>query len=150
MPTHFNGTPRQQRALNAYIKLYRASESVSARINAHLAEHKLTVSQFGVLEALYHLGPLHQAQLAQKILKTTGNLTHVIDHLEARGLVERQRQQDRRYIAVHLTAAGEALIADIFPQHVQRVVDAFDCLTDAEQAELERLCKKLGLEREDF
>jgi MarR family transcriptional regulator, 2-MHQ and catechol-resistance regulon repressor len=145
MPTHYEGTPREKRALNAYIKLYRASESVTARINAHLAEHSLTVSQFGVLEALYHLGPLHQARLAEKILKTTGNLTHVIDHLEARGLVERQRQKDRRYIVVHLTTAGEALIADIFPQHVERVVAAFDCLTDVEQAELERLCKKLGL-----
>jgi MarR family 2-MHQ and catechol resistance regulon transcriptional repressor len=145
MPTHYHGTPDEIRALDAYIKLYRAAESVTARINADLLAYNLTISQFGVLEALFHLGAMHQAQLAQKILKTTGNLTHVIDHLEERGLVTRQRQQDRRYILVQLTDSGRALIATMFPPHVAHVVEAFACLTAEEQETLARLCKKVGL-----
>jgi MarR family 2-MHQ and catechol resistance regulon transcriptional repressor len=146
MGTHFRGTPEQVRALDTYIKLYRASESVSARINAHLADYGLTVSQFGVLEAIYHLGPQHQASLADKILKTTGNLTHVIDHLERDGYVERQRSsEDRRLIHVHLTDSGRALVETVLPPHVAGVLAAFDCLTADEQETLARLCRKVGL-----
>lgn len=145
MPTHFDGTDEQTRALNAFIKLFRASASVSARINAHLDDYDLTSSQFGVLESLYHLGTLYQSQLAEKILKTTGNVTHVIDNLEMRGLVERRRNgDDRRYIAVHLTSAGREMVERVLPLHVSRVVEAFACLTPDEQEELARLCKKVG------
>ena len=77
-------------------------------LNRPLAEAGLTESQFGVLEALLHLGPLHQRELAEKILRTNGNVTLVVDHLEKRGLVRRERgSADRRYIKVHLTDAGE-------------------------------------------
>jgi MarR family transcriptional regulator, 2-MHQ and catechol-resistance regulon repressor len=146
MATHYNGSEEEIRALDTFIKLFRASDSVSNRINAHLVTYDLTVSQFGVMESIYHLGTLHQAQIADKILKTTGNVTHVIDHLEARGLVERQRKNsDRRYIAVTLTAAGRALMERIMPSHIARVVEVFGCLTPDEQDELARLCKKVGL-----
>ena len=75
----------------------------------------MSTSQFGVLELLHHLGPMCQSELAAKILKSTGNLTMVVDHLEERGLVERRRDTgDRRFITVHLTEAGEALIGGIF------------------------------------
>ncbi|NLF76610.1 MAG: MarR family transcriptional regulator, partial [Chloroflexi bacterium] len=74
MPTHYDGTPEERRALDAYIKLQRAADTVLARTTAHLAAHGLTVSQFGALEALYHLGTLSQRDLAQKLLKSTGNI----------------------------------------------------------------------------
>jgi MarR family 2-MHQ and catechol resistance regulon transcriptional repressor len=146
MGTHYQGTPDEVRALNTYIKLSRASDAVTQRINRHLKEDGLTVSQFGVLEALYHLGPMVQTELAGKILKSTGNLTLVIDNLEQAGLVERQRDTvDRRFITVHLTPAGEALINRIFRPHVAGVVDTMRPLTAQEQEELARLCRKLGL-----
>jgi len=146
MGTHYQGTIREIRALDAYIKLSRAADSISARINAHLAGINLTISQFGVLEALYHLGPLHQHELADKILKSSGNITHVIDNLQKRELVERRRDtHDRRYITVHLTQSGHDLIADFFPTHVQRVVEEFAVLSAEEQQLLAQLSKKLGL-----
>jgi MarR family 2-MHQ and catechol resistance regulon transcriptional repressor len=58
MGIRFKGTKQQVVSLNAYIKLMRAADSATARIHRHLAPCKLTVSQFVVLEALYHLGPL--------------------------------------------------------------------------------------------
>jgi MarR family transcriptional regulator, 2-MHQ and catechol-resistance regulon repressor len=146
MGTHYQGSPDEIRALNVYIKLSRAADAVTQRINRHLKQDGLTVSQFGVLEALYHLGPMHQTELAGKILKSTGNLTLVIDNLERSGLVERQRDSvDRRFVTVHLTPSGHELIARIFRPHVAGVLETVGALSVAEQEELARLCRKLGL-----
>ncbi|MEM6429057.1 MAG: MarR family transcriptional regulator [Deinococcota bacterium] len=148
MPTHYQGSPVAKRALDVYIKLDRAAGAVSSRINAHLADYSLTVSQFGVLEALYHLGHLRQKDLAQKILKSTGNITLVIDNLVKRNLVTRKRdKRDRRAIYIHLTEAGKALIDNIFPKHVAIVEAEMNVLSPAEQDELARLCRKLGLQQ---
>lgn len=146
MGTHYNGTPEEIRALNVYIKLTRAADAVHARVNQHLTDHNLTVSQFGVLEAVYHLGPLCQKDIAAKVLKSTGNITFVIDNLEKRALVERRRNpDDRRMVDVYLTDAGRALIEEILPGHVALIAEDISILTPEEQAELQRLCRKLGL-----
>ncbi|MCB0142559.1 MAG: winged helix-turn-helix transcriptional regulator [Caldilineaceae bacterium] len=146
MSTHFDGSAEEQRALDVYIKLTRCAESVNARINQRLSDLKLTISQFGVLEALYHLGPMHQNELGQKILRSSGNMTMVIDNLCKRGLVERCRnEEDRRYVRVSLTPAGQQLIHDYFPEHVKIVLEEIGVLSPAEQEDLQHLCKKLGL-----
>jgi MarR family 2-MHQ and catechol resistance regulon transcriptional repressor len=106
----------------------------------------LTWSQFGVLEALFHLGPLHQQDVAAKILKSAGNLTLVVDNLVKQGLVERSRdKEDRRYVTICLTEAGRRLMQEIFPKHVEHVVEAASVLTPSEQRQLAGLCRKLGL-----
>lgn len=146
MGTHYQGNETERLALDVYIKLARSAESVSQRINQHLADHNLTVSQFGVLEALYHLGPMHQTDLARRILKSSGNLTLVIDNLSRRGLAQRQPDaEDRRCVYVHLTEAGRALLAELFPHHVAVVVAEMSVLTAAEQRELARLCRLVGI-----
>ena len=147
MPTHFEGSQEERRALNAYIKLTRAAEAVNDYVNAHLRDYKLTVSQFGVLEAIYHLGPMQTGELGHKILKSSGNMTLVIDNLEKRELVQRQpRTDDRRCIDVQLTEAGESLIKEILPKHVAGVVSTFNVLSPKEQKQFGRLCRRLGLQ----
>ncbi len=144
--TRYRGTKDETRALNAYVKLMRASESVSARIHGHVVEAGLTVSQFGVLEALYHLGPLSQKELAEKILRSSGNITMVIDNLEKRNLVKRERnKEDRRFYTVRLTVGGRRLIGSLFPRHAAKVVEEMKALSRTEQEELSRLCRKVGL-----
>lgn len=145
MGTRYLGTQEQVLALDTFIKLVRATETVSNRIHRHLAETDLTVSQFGVLEALFHLGPLYQRDLAEKLLKSGGNMTLVIDNLEKRELVKREREvDDRRCIKVCLTQKGHQLISQIFPSHVAAVVNEIGILTPDEQKELGRLCRKVG------
>ncbi len=135
-------------ALTAYTKLMRAAESVTGRTSRHMGEEGLTVSQFGVLEALLHKGPLCQRDLAAKILKSTGNLTLVIDNLEKRGLVERVRDsRDRRYLTVHLTPSGSETIARVFAKVESAIVDEMSILSSREQEQLGSLCKKLGLKQ---
>lgn len=146
MGTHYDGTPREIRALDAYIKLTRATETIFTRTNSHLAAHDLTTTQFAVIEALYHLGTLSQVELARKLLKSTGNITTVLQHLEARGLVCRQRSaSDQRIIDVTLTEAGRAAIERVLPDHVRGIVEALSVLTPDEQETLAALCRKLGL-----
>ena len=145
MTDRFHRPAEELHALSAYVKLMRAAETLSTRVHRHLAGNGLTVSQFAVLEALHHLGPLCQRDIGRKILKSSGNITTVIDNLERRQLVERRRGgEDRRYVAVHLSASGEALITGIFPRHAAGIVEAFSPLSPQEQAELARLCRKLG------
>ena len=145
MGTRYLGTTEEVTALDTYIKLVRATESLSQRIHRHLETHKLTITQFGVLEVLLHLGAMHQRELAEKLLKSGGNITLVIDNLEKRQLVQRDRELgDRRCISVSLTPAGKQLISDIFPTHVAAIARQMSILSLEEQAELGRLCKKLG------
>jgi MarR family 2-MHQ and catechol resistance regulon transcriptional repressor len=138
------------RALDAYIKLTRATSSVASRLAPGLARAGLTPTQLGVLEALLHLGPLGQRTLGAKLLMSGGNITAVVDNLERRGLVRRERRgDDRRNVTVHLTPEGRRLIASAFPAHVREIVEAFSALTAAEQDGLGRLTKKLGLSQPD-
>lgn len=140
------GSPDTQLALRTYVKLLRAADSVTARLSAQITASGLSWSQFGVLEALYHLGPLCQKELGEKLLKTTGNITMVVDNLERRGLVRRERMaEDRRYVCVHLTECGHHLIARLFPPHAEAIANEMSALTAEEQEELGRLCRKLGL-----
>jgi len=98
-----------------------------------------------VLEALYHSGPLSQKEIGQKILRSSGNITMVIDNLEKTGLVRRERNEaDRRFFIVHLTAKGDNLINKIFPPHAAVIAKDLGVLTAAEQNALGSLCKKLG------
>jgi MarR family 2-MHQ and catechol resistance regulon transcriptional repressor len=70
----------------------------------------------------------------------------VIDNLEKRGLVIRERDpEDRRYYAVHLTAEGTRTIASLFPRHAAGIVARMNVLTAAEQEILGSLCRKLGM-----
>lgn len=134
------------RALNTYTKLMRAAESVTGRVNRFMAAADLTISQFGVLEALHHKGPLCQRDIAAKILKSTGNLTLVIDNLEKRGLVRRERDTvDRRYLTVYLADAGATLITKTFAEVEAAIVAEMAVLEPQEQEVLGTLCKKLGL-----
>ena len=146
MPTHYPGTPRETRALNAFIKLIRATESLTARLGKALHETGLTYGQLSVLEALHHLGPMHACDLAEKMLRSNANMTTVLDNLEKAGLVVRERlKDDRRFVRVSLTPAGKKRIAAAFPAHVAEITDSLSALSAAEQDELGRLSKKLGL-----
>jgi len=140
MPTHYQGSAREKRALDTFIKLIRAGNSVSADSSRRLSEYGLTASQFAVLEALYHVGPMCLSELAGKILRTAGNLTMVLDNLQKRGLAKRvASSKDRRFVTAEITPRGRDLIQRVFPEHAARIADAMDRLTPDEQEQLAAL-----------
>jgi len=150
MGTHYQGSEAAQRSLCAYINFMRAADTLSARIQQHLSNYGLTESQFGVLEVLYHLGPLCQRALGDKLLKSGGNITLVLDNLEKQQLVERRRQPtDRRYIDVHLTSKGQELISSLFPVHVALIENLMGVLAPLEQEQVRDYCRRLGKQERD-
>jgi MarR family 2-MHQ and catechol resistance regulon transcriptional repressor len=147
MPTKFKGTRTETTALNAFIKLQRAADSLNDRLMPLMEQHGLTFSQFGVLEALYHLGPLCHTELAQKILRSGGNLTLVAKNLERNGWVRRvPSPEDKRVRRLALTPKGKSVIEKAFRDHLANLVQQMSALTTAEQEELGRLSKKLGIQ----
>lgn len=146
MGTKFQGSEEERRALDVYIKLLRATETVQSQIHHEISDYGLTMSQFAALEALHHLGPMCLKDIGRKILKSGGNMTLVIDNLEKAGLVRRQRSStDRRQIEVYLTDSGHQKIMSVMPRHVARIVDLMSALDPAEQERLGELTRKLGL-----
>jgi MarR family transcriptional regulator, 2-MHQ and catechol-resistance regulon repressor len=145
MGTKYKGTESEVLSLNAYITLLRSCDTISNQIANLLNKKKLTMSQFGVLESLYYIGPLCQREIGTKILKSTANITTVIDNLEKRSLVKRVRQEDdRRYITVNLTDKGRTYLEAILPLHMKEIFTRMEVLTEAERKNLYNLCKKLG------
>lgn len=133
-------------ALLLFLLLQRTAETVMAHATAHLAAYHLTTSQFGVLEALYHLGTLSQRELARKLLKSTGNISIVLKNLEKRGLIARGRNpDDTRFMQVCISETGEQLLTSMLREHVRGIVEEMSILTAEEQQDLARLCRKLGL-----
>ncbi len=148
MGTHYSGTESETNTLNAFIALMRATESLNNRLNRHLADADLTVSQFGTLEVLHHLGPLNQRTIGEKLLKSGGNITMVIDNLEKNNFVKRKKDpHDRRAVLIHLTPKGKQFIEEFFPKHLEKIKEEFNVLTESEKINLAKLCKKLGLQR---
>jgi MarR family 2-MHQ and catechol resistance regulon transcriptional repressor len=134
----------QRLALATYIRLMRAANAARAQASRQLEGTGLTLSQFAVLEALYHLGPMSLSDIAQKILTTGGNLTMVMGNLEKQGLAYRQKSpEDGRVLIVVLTAKGKAQIRRIFPAHAAAITEFMAALTPEKQEELGRLCRRL-------
>lgn len=111
-------TPNLNLAL--MIALARAYHAVISQVEGQVNGFDLTLSEFGVLEMIFHQGPQPVQAIAEKILVTSGTMTYVINSLINKGLVERQpSQRDRRVRFVHLTHSGLSMIAEVFPQHTQ-------------------------------
>lgn len=135
----------EEQALRLWIALARCYVTFSRAVACKVAEYDLTAPQFGVLEALFHLGPLSLGDLAEKLLVTGGNVTYVMDRLEDQGLVVRERSgDDRRVVRAHLTTKGRATIEGVFPGHVGFVRGLVEELDPDEQETIRVLLKKLG------
>ena len=137
--------PAQERALKLWVVLARAHAAVVSHVEAHVAAHGLTLAEFGVLEALYHKGPLLLGDVQRKILVSSGGVTFLVDRLTAKGLVERRVcEEDRRARYAALTPDGERLIARIFPEHAAVLERALGGLSAEEQADATALLRDLG------
>jgi MarR family 2-MHQ and catechol resistance regulon transcriptional repressor len=137
---------KQETALKLWVVLARATNAVAKNVERDVAQHDLTGTEFGILEALYHKGPMLLGEIQRKILVTSGGITYLVDRLVDKGLVRREQcEQDRRARYAVLTPAGQALIRRIFPMHAARIEQSVSALTQAEQREATQLLRRLGL-----
>jgi DNA-binding MarR family transcriptional regulator len=130
--------------LKTLIALSRSTQRVHKREHKTIKEGGLTVSQFAVLEILYHKGDLIISEILEKALATGGNMTVVIDNLVKEDLVRRcSDPKDRRVNLISITDKGRKLISDIFPKHVDNINEIFSVLTTEEKNTLINILKKL-------
>ena len=133
-------------ALKLWVVLARAHAALEQRAADDVARHGLTLAEFGVLEALYHKGPLLLGDVQKKVLVSSGGVTYLVDRLEQRGLVRRKLcPDDRRARYAELTEAGSALMDRIFPEHAACIEEAVAGLDPAQQIETIQRLKGLGL-----
>jgi MarR family 2-MHQ and catechol resistance regulon transcriptional repressor len=140
--------PAQQKdkALELFVVLSRAYNWVNAHAIRDIRCHGLNPTEFAILEALYHKGPLPLQQVGEKVLISSGNITYVVDKLEQKQLLVRKpSSEDRRVIFAELTPKGQDLMATLFPPHTQALHKAMSGLSSEEQAEAIDLLRKLGL-----
>ena len=132
-------------ALRLWVILSRAHEAIGRHAEADVARHGLTIAEFGILEALYHLGPMLLGELQRKILVSSGGVTYLVDRLEKRGLVRRDPcPEDRRARYATLTTEGKRLVARIFPDHARAIERAVSGLTRSDRERATVLLKQLG------
>jgi MarR family 2-MHQ and catechol resistance regulon transcriptional repressor len=132
-------------AIHIWLVLWKAGRAVEAQAQRSIARFSMVQSDFGVLEALLHRGPLSAKQLGAKVLLTSGSVTAAIDRLAARGLVRREDDaHDRRACIVQLTAAGRRLIERAFAQHRTEMEEALEGFSVEERRALLPLLRRLG------
>lgn len=132
-------------ALRLWVVLSRAHAAIARHAEADVARHGLTLAEFGIMEALYHLGPMLLGELQRKILVSSGGVTYLVDRLEHRGLVERQPcPNDRRARYAALTREGKRLMARIFPDHARAIEHAMSGLTRSDRDAVAGSLKALG------
>lgn len=116
--------------LKLWTVLAKAYDAVRAHAFADIERHGLTPGEFGVLDTLYHKGPMRLGELQHRVLVTSGGISYLTDRLEKRGLVVRREcAEDRRTKEVALTPEGEALVRRIFPEHtavIERALSGVD------------------------
>jgi MarR family 2-MHQ and catechol resistance regulon transcriptional repressor len=124
----------EDKALRVWIELARAFSAIRSRESAYIESHELTIQQFGVLEALYHLGSLSVGEITKVILSTPGNMTVVIKNLLSKELISKKAaDNDKRKTLIEITDKGKTLIAEIFPKHADNIKSYFSCLTEEEK-----------------
>jgi MarR family 2-MHQ and catechol resistance regulon transcriptional repressor len=136
----------QDAALKLWVVLSRAHEAVGELAKLDIERGELSLTEFAVLEVLYHKGDLTAGDVSERVLLQSGSLTYVINKLVGRRLIARKAcETDRRLAYLHLTASGKALLKRIWPGHAAVIELATSGLSAAEKRTAIRLLKKMGL-----
>ncbi len=129
----------------------KANKAIEAVDRKSISHTGLNVTDFMILEALLHKGPLPINAIGKKILLTSGSMTAAVDRLCEKKLIERvQDPLDRRRYFLNLTKSGLKLIRSAYRIHRENLVKLFDCLSDEERTEFVRLLRKVGFHAEQI
>lgn len=127
--------------------MMKAFRAVEGYVEPKLRESGLGESDFRILEALLHKGPLPVNTIGPVVGLTPGSISTAVDRLYEKSLVSRvDNEQDRRVKIVDLTAKGRKLIGRVFDAHAAQMEDLMKVLTAAERVQLLNALKKLGKE----
>jgi DNA-binding MarR family transcriptional regulator len=125
--------------------LKRAHSLLVEHIEPHLEARGLTFTQWVVLMHLREGLALNATVLCAQLRHDSGALTRILDQLERRGMVQRERsRRDRRAVQLHLTEQGRAIIEALIPSVVEQLNGALQNFSTNDLAELTRLLHKFA------
>ena len=131
--------------VHVWLVLMKAFQALMPHAAESIERTELGDSDFRVLEALLHKGPLPVNTLGPKVWLTPGSISVAVERLVKKGLVSRNdHPRDRRVRRVELTAKGRALITRGFREHAAAMETVVSLLSKSERLTLLRLLKKLG------
>jgi MarR family 2-MHQ and catechol resistance regulon transcriptional repressor len=130
---------------HVWLIMMKAMRALMRYAAAGIEETGLGLSDFGVLEALLHKGPLPVNTIGPIVDLTPGSISIAVDRLFAKGLVSRvESGEDRRVRIVALTPRGKDLITPAFRKHAGQMRKVFSELSPEELLRLEVALKKIG------
>jgi DNA-binding MarR family transcriptional regulator len=133
-------------AEEAHLALLRTADRLSRRITDLVEPLEITAQQYNVLRILRgsHPGRLPTLEIAERMIEQAPGITRLLDRLEAKGLVARERcDEDRRRVYCSITPAGIALLAALDRPVAGLARKNFETLSDNETRQLIRLLEKL-------
>src|ERR1700732_4924259 len=137
--------------VHAWLVMMKAMHAITRYALANLEETGLGLSDFAVLEALLHKGPLPVNVIGPKVNLTPGSISVAVERLVAKGLVSRiECSADRTVRFVDLTPRGKRVIAPIFQEHVASIEKVFADLSSDELRQLEQQLKRIGRQAESM
>ena len=139
------GKSQDTSGVHIWLVLMKAFQALMPHAAESIERTELGDSDFRVLEALLHKGPLPVNTVGPKVWLTPGSISVAVDRLVKKGLVSRKDHPgDRRVRQVELTAKGRALIMRGFREHAAAMEKVISVLSKNERLTLLRLLKKLG------
>lgn len=140
---------RKDSGVHLWLVLMKAFHSISEFAAQTLGDSGLGDTDFQVLEALLHKGPLPVNTLGPKVFLTAGSISTAVERLHTRGLVSRtDSTEDRRVRVVALTPAGRKLIEGVFAAHAQQMEELTAVLSPKERQQITEGLKRLGKQAE--
>src|SRR6201997_201401 len=134
-----------QKTDHIWLVMIKAMHALTRYAAAGIEDTGLGNSDFRVLEALLHKGPLPVNTIGSVVDLTPGSISTAVDRLFAKGLVSRvESTEDRRVRIVALTPRGKDLIVATFRKHSGQMRKAFAELSPEELRGLEAALKKVG------
>jgi MarR family 2-MHQ and catechol resistance regulon transcriptional repressor len=125
--------------------LFRSHNSLEKAIKDDVLKYGLNVSEFGVLEALYHKEKLSVKGIIDKVLVPNSSMSYVIENLVNKSYISKiQSQKDKRSFMLELTSKGRELMDKIFPLHKKNMRAILDVLDENEEAILQKALVKIG------
>ena len=138
-------------ALKLWVVLSRAHAAIARKTAEDVERQGLSMTDFAVLEVLYHRGPLPLGEIGDRVLLRSGSLTYAVDRLEEKRLLRRRPSaEDLRVTFAELTPAGRAVMDRVFPVHAETIRQTLSGLSRAEKREAIDLLKRLGRRAADL
>lgn len=132
-------------SLKAFVVIMKASKTLEEIVKKDIAKHGMKISDFAILEALYHKGRQTIKQISEAVLINTGSITYVIDKLEKNNYLERIHcKDDRRVVYIEITEKGKEVMNEIFPKHQQVIEEIFSDIPDEHKQIIIDTVKTIG------